>query len=97
MHHMVIDSLENRLKTWSNQAVELQLFKADHENRKKQGQWFFKRDEESITTVQDELANDIYELTTRHKEEINKLLEEFDDQQIANTLELDAYEKECRR
>ena len=53
-------------------------------------------DEASITTVQDKLENDIYELTTRHKEEINKLLEEYDDQQIAVALELGAYKKDRR-
>ena len=52
-------------------------------------------DEASITTIQDELAADIYELTTCRKKEINKLLEEYDDQQITLTLELEAYEREC--
>ena len=49
------------------------------------------------TTVQEELANDIHELSTRHKEEITKLLDEYDDQEIETTVELDAYEKECHR
>ena len=97
MHQMNIDSLANGQKTWSNQAAELQVLRADHENRKKQGQGFFKMDEASITVTWEELETDIYELTTRHKEEIHKMLEEFDDQQIATLVELDAYEKECRR
>ena len=54
-------------------------------------------DEESITTVRDELTGDTYELTVHHKEEINKLLEEYDDQQITLALELYSYEKECRQ
>ena len=49
------------------------------------------------TTVQEELANDIHELSTHHKEEITKLLDEYDDQEIETTVELDAYEKECRQ
>ena len=48
--------------------------------------------------MQQELANDIYELATSHlKEEITKLLEEFDGQQITTVVELDAYEKECHQ
>ena len=50
-------------------------------------------DEASITTVQDELAKDIYELTTHHEDEINKMLKEFDDQQITIAVELDAMKK----
>ena len=54
-------------------------------------------DEASIIKVREELANDICEIITQHTEEIYKMLEEFDDQQIATLVELDAYEKECRR
>ena len=46
------------------------------------------------TTVREELANDIYDLTTQHTEEINRMLDKFEDQQIATTVELDAYEEE---
>ena len=94
---MVIDSLDKGWKTWLTQAAELQPLQADHENWKKHGQGFFKMDEASITVTWEELETDIYELTTRHKEEIHKMLEEFDDQQIATLVELDAYEKECRQ
>ena len=72
MHQMNIDSLANGQKTWSNQAAELQVLRADHENRKKQGQGFFKMDEASIIKVREELANDICELITQHTEEIYK-------------------------
>ena len=58
---------------------------------------FFKMDEATITTMQQELANDIYELAARHREGITQLLEEFNGQQIATTVELDAYEKEWRQ
>ena len=37
-------------------------------------------DETSINTAWEELANDIYELATKHMEEINKMLDEFKDQ-----------------
>ena len=91
---MVAESLDNGWKTRSAQATELQLLSADHENREKQGQGFFKMDEATIATIQEELAHDIYELSTRHKEEITKLMEEYEDQQMATVVELDTYEDE---
>ena len=91
------DSLNEGWKTCSKQALELQLLRVDHDNRKQQGQGYFKLDEVAINTVQQELANNIYELAISHQEEIPKLLEEFDDQQITTAVELDAaYEKEHR-
>ena len=52
--------------------------------------------ETSITMVRKELGNDIYALTAQHTEEINKMLDEFEDRQIATTVQLDAYEEERR-
>ena len=97
MHQMVIDSLDKGWKTWLTQAAELQPLQADHENWKKHGQGFFKMDEASIIKVREELANDICEIITQHTEEIYKMLDEFEDQQIAMAVQLDVYEEERRR
>ena len=43
---------------WSQQAVELQILRADVENRKKVGNNFYKMDEESIITIREELSDD---------------------------------------
>mgnify|MGYP000656835513 CR=1 FL=1 len=94
---MLSESLDKGWKTWSTQATELQLLQADHENRKKQGPGFLNVDETSINTAWEELANDIYELATKHMEEINKMLDEFEDHQIATAVQLDAYEAERRQ
>ena len=94
---MVSESLDKGWKTWSTQATELQLLQADHENRKKQGPGFLNVDETSINMVREELANDIYELIAQHKEEINKMLDKFEDKQITTTVQLDAYEVQRRR
>ena len=91
---MALKSLDKGWKTWSTQATELQLLQVDYENWKKQGQCFFKMDEAAIATVQDELAKDIYELSASHREEITKLMEEYDDQHMATTVQFDAYEEE---
>ena len=47
---MVINSLDKRWQTWSTQATELQLLRANREKWKKQGITFFKMDDETITT-----------------------------------------------
>ena len=93
-HRMVSEPLDNGWRTWSAQAAELQLLRADHENRKKQGSRFFKMDESSINMVREELMNDISQLTAQHMEEINRMLDKFKDQQIMTAMQLDAYEVE---
>ena len=45
-------------ETWSAQVVELQIFRADQENRQKEGEGFYKLDEDSVPTIQDELMSD---------------------------------------
>ena len=49
-------------KEWSQQAVELQTFREDAENRKKAGDNFYKMDEESIVTIREELSDDFFVL-----------------------------------
>ena len=95
MHKKIIESLKHCWKTWSTQAMELQLLRADQENKKKEGQGFYKMDEGSVTVIQDELSDDFHELTTRHTAEITKMLEEYDGNQLQLALELESYEKEC--
>ena len=54
-------------------------------------------DKAAITTVQEELARDLYEIATSHMEEITRLMEDYDDDQIATTIQLDAYERDRRQ
>ena len=60
----------------------------------KQGPIFFKMDEVNMNMVREELANDIYELNVNHMEEINRMLDEFEDQKIMTTIYLNAHEAE---
>ena len=46
---------------WLNEAAELQLLQADAANRKDRDN-FYKMDEGSIVTIQEELAEDFYAL-----------------------------------
>ena len=50
---------------WSQsakQATELQVLPADSENRKKDGDHFYKMDEASVITIREKLFNDFYAL-----------------------------------
>mgnify|MGYP000704014282 CR=1 FL=1 len=54
-------------------------------------------DQESIITIQEDLSEDFYALAQVQIDVVRKLLEEFEDDQLQATLELDAYERERRQ
>ena len=90
----VDESLQKGWKTWSAQAAELQLLRADRENRKPHGSSFFKMSEEAIATVQEDIAKDIYEIAAFYKEEINRIMQEFDKHDVDTSVQLDHIEAE---
>ena len=94
---MVSESMEKGWKTWSAQAAELQLLRADRENRKAQGQGFFKMTEEAISTIQEDIAKDLSEIAACHQEEVNRLMQEFDKHDIDTAVQFEAYEAERQR
>ena len=49
--------------------------------------------EEAISTIQDDLARDLYELAASHREEIPRLMEELDAHDIDTSVKLDNYER----
>ena len=63
---MVTESMEKGWKTWSAQAAELQLVRAYRENRKAQGHGFFKMTEETISTIQEDIAKDLSDIAACH-------------------------------
>ena len=91
---MVTESMDKGWKTWSAQAAELQLLRADRDNRKAQGQGFFKMTEEAISTIQEDIAKDLYDMAACHREEIGRLMQEFDKHDIDTVVQLDAFEAE---
>ena len=74
---------------WSQQATELQILRADAENRKKAGNNFYKMDEESIVTIREELSDDFFSLA--------RLVERLDDDQLDTQLQFGQYEREHRK
>ena len=91
---MVNESIDKGWKTWSAQASELQLLRADRDNRKAQGQGFFKMSEEAISTIQEDIAKDLYEMAACHREELSRMMQEFDKHNIDTVVQFDAYEAE---
>ena len=63
-------------------------FRADHENRTKSGQGFFKLSNESIATVRKDLATDYQALADRHLEEVAQILEEYGAAEVEITHQL---------
>ena len=81
---------------WSWQAVELQILRADAENRKKADGYFYKMDEESIVTIREELLDDFYALAETKIKDVRKLIERLDDDQLDTQLQFEWYERERR-
>ena len=94
---MVSKSMDKGWKTWSAQAAQLQLLRADRENRKAQGQGFFKMTKEAISTIQEDIAKDLSEIAACHQEEVNRLMQEFDKHDIDTAVQFEAYEAERQR
>ena len=70
-------AMDKGWEAWAVQAAELHTYRADWENRKKEGKGFYKLSEETVATVREDLAKDYSELAERHSEELTLILEEF--------------------
>ena len=53
--------------------------------------------QEAITAIHANLAHDLYELAASHREEITRLMEEFDAHDIDTSVKLDGYEQDRRQ
>ena len=77
---------------WLAQPAELQIFRVDAENRKKEGHEFFKMDKNNIQVLREDLAEEFQALAQKA---IGNLLEEVTDDQLLLTIEADRYERKC--
>ena len=62
---------------WATQAIELHIYCADRENRRKDGKGFYKLSEDNIAVVREDLVEDYQALANQHSEELTQLMEEF--------------------
>ena len=91
---MVNESIDKGWKTWLAQAVELQRLRADRDNKKAHGQGFFKMTKEAIAIVQEDIAKDLYEMAACHREEVNRIVQEFVKHDVDTGVQLDKLEAE---
>mgnify|MGYP000494644238 FL=1 len=63
-------ALDKGWMAWAAQAAELHTYRADWENRRKDGRGFYKLNEESIAAVREDLAQDYRTLADQHSEEL---------------------------
>ena len=77
---------------WSKQIAELQLLRADAENRLKEGEIFFKLDKKSVVAIKEELADDFLALSNEQMMVIQRLVAQLDDDQLENQVRFERYE-----
>ena len=91
---LVNESLDKRWQTWSTQAAKLQLLLVDKENRKVQGKGFLKMSEEAMSTVQEDIAKDLYDMAAYFREEVNRIMQEFHKHDVNTSVQLANIEAE---
>ena len=87
LNRKIDETLDAGWKAWSAQAAELQVLRADAENRQKEGKGFLKMDKNNIALVREDLEEDFRALADGHTKAITALLEEFNDDQMVLRLE----------
>ena len=54
-------------------------------------------DEKNVATLWEDLTSDFYVLAQAHSDEMRKMLEEFDDDQLQFSIKLGAYKKDQKK
>mgnify|MGYP000067080054 FL=1 len=63
-------AMDKGWEAWAAQTAELHTYRADWQNRKKEGRGFYKLSDETVTIVREDLAKDYRELVEQHSEEL---------------------------
>ena len=87
LNRKIDETLDAGWKKWSAQAAELQVLRADAENRQKEGKGSLNLDKNNIGLVREDLEEDFYAVAYGHTKAITALLEEFSDDQMVVRLE----------
>ena len=82
---------------WAKHAAELQLLRADAENRQREGDEFYKLEKEDFAAVKDELAEDFVALVDEQITNVRQLVAQLDDDRLDNQIQFESYEKERLR
>ena len=81
----VEEALARGWNEWSAEGAELQVFRVDTENRRKEGRGFYKMDENNIQILREDLTEEFHAFAKTHTMTIGHVLEEFNDDQMAKT------------
>ena len=73
------------------------MLRADAENRRKDGDDFYKLDAENIVAIREELSDDFLSLAGEQLAAVRRLVEQLDDDQLDTQLQFERYERERRR
>jgi hypothetical protein len=84
------------LQGWAEQAAELQVLRADKANRDLRGPGFWKLDQANCEAVEKNLTTDFLRMGLTHREEITKLLSEYNELVRRMETEMEAVAKLVR-
>ena len=73
------------------------MLRVDAENRRKDGNDFYKIDSESIIAIREQLSDDFLSLAGEQLVAVRRLVEQLDDDQLDTQLRFERYEWERRR
>ena len=78
---------------WGKHTTELQLLRADAENRQKDGDDWYMLTKEDFTIVKDELADDFVTLADEQLAVVRQLVAQLDDDRLDNQIQFESYER----
>ena len=78
---------------WATNAAELQLLRADVENRRKEGDDCYMLTSEDFTGIRDELAEDFQALAEDQLEQVRQLVAQLDDDRLEAQIQFESYER----
>ena len=78
---------------WGKHTTELQLLRADAENRQKDGDDCYMLTKEDFTAVKDELADDFVTLADEQLAVVRQLVAQLDDDRLDNQIQFESYER----
>ena len=78
---------------WGKHTAELQLLRADAENRQKEGDDCYMLTKKDFTTVKDELADDFVTLADEQLAMVRQLVAQLDDDRVDNQIQFESYER----
>ena len=90
---LIEDSSIKWWTSWTRNAAELQLLRADAENRRKEGDDYYMLTSEDFTGIRDELAEDFQALAEDQLGQVRQLVAQLDDDRLEAQIQFESYER----